>query len=115
MTGGLPLERSQKEATLAVNTMITWMFGVLNPTAARIRTVSGDFMKKKDSWGKAKLAADIILSNPDEFVEIAKKISSKDAGKIDKETKTMLFRMFTRAGYSIEGPSKVDEQTRANQ
>jgi hypothetical protein len=111
MIKGFDLKGPQNNMQIAVNTVTTWVFGVLNPTAARIRTVSGDFMKKHDSWGKAKLAADIILANPDEFVKIAESMAKKDANKIDPATKTMLFRMFTRAGYNIEDPEKQNQQT----
>lgn len=114
MIKGFDLKGPQNNMQIAVNTVTTWVFGVLNPTAARIRTVSGDFMKKHDSWGKAKLAADIILANPDEFIKIAESMAKKNANKIDPTTKTLLFRMFTRSGYNIENPEKQNQQTNKN-
>lgn len=88
----------QNAMRTAIGTLSTWMFGVLNPTAARIKTVTSDLLRKHDPYDKAKLAIDEILSDPHEFVKIAKKMAEKDANKMTPAEKALAFRLLVRTG-----------------
>lgn len=114
MTQGIDHGAPQERARLAVNNLITWTFGVLNPTAAKIRTVSGDYLKKNDSWDMAKQAADVVLADTDLFIKIAQEMIDKKAKQLTPEQKQLMFRVITKAGYNVkkqDRESKIKEQT----
>ncbi len=103
MGGGLPYSKNQTEAVGAVNQITTWIFGVLNPTAARIRTVSSDLMKQNNSGDIARQAGDIILGNAKDFARIAQEIQSKKAKALSPEHKKMMFKWMVKMGIYGDG------------
>lgn len=115
--GGLDINRSGSERTLAVNNVITWVWGVLNPTAARIRTVTGDLLKRYNPKDRAHKAADMIMSDPELFTKIADDMMAQRRNMMDPAEKKTLFRAMVQAGIALPRDEKeltdntVDDQT----
>jgi hypothetical protein len=55
--------KNQKSLTTAITLIQTWVFGVLNPKAARIRTITSNIAREYDSSKIAHQAIDDVLSN----------------------------------------------------
>lgn len=116
-SGGLSFGAGQEKMRTAVNMVTTFIFGVLNPTAARVRTVSGDLLKTYSETDLAKRAGDIILADVDAFYKIAKDITEKGTVVMTDREKRILRQSFYKAGYYLDDDdpmnpeSGLDEQT----
>jgi len=108
---GFDFKEEGKKEQMGINSVLTWMFGVLNPTRARANTIVKDLASKNDLGGVAKTAGDMILANADEFSQIARQIIQKEKGKMSPESKRRLFRMMTQAG--LYSGSETDQQTQS--
>lgn len=106
MGGGLEYTKNQTEHTQGVNQIITWMFGVLNPTAARIRTITSDISKNNNSGDVARQAGDIILANGKQFAEMAQRIVNQQKGKMTPADKKLAYQWLVKSGIYGDG----DEQ-----
>lgn len=116
--GGFDAGASQSARTVGVNTVITWVWGVLNPTAAKLRTVTRDSMNANSAKPVAQQAIDTILADKDAFLKIAQRAHTKEKSKLTLREKQALFRSMVKAGlYEPEDEAKVvgsgdlDEQT----
>lgn len=98
MSKGLDTAASQVKMTSAVRTVSTWLFGVLNPTAAKIQTISKDLLKKNSSHDVANAAADAILSDTDTFLKVAREMQESGKNKLLPSQKKMLFRLAVNTG-----------------
>ncbi len=98
-TGGFDYSKYQVEGQKGVNQVLTWVFGVLNPTAAKIRTISSDLSKQYDSKDIAQEAADIILSDPKEFARVLRDVANNKTKLLTPMQKKILFRLSVKAGY----------------
>jgi hypothetical protein len=114
MGQGLPVGKNQEEATRSVGTIITFIWGVLNPTAAKIRRISSDVLKENDSGVAAGKVIDSILSNSNEFASIARRLAKDQQGKLSPENKKRILKLLTMSG--IYGPgvgeTPLDNQTK---
>lgn len=108
---GFDYKEEGKLEQMSIGSVITWMFGVLNPTSAKLRTITKDLAVKHDVAPAAKTAGDMILANADEFSEIARRIIKEQNGKLSPKDKTQLFRMMTQAG--LYSGSETDQQTQS--
>ena len=108
---GFNFKEEGKKEQMGINSVLTWMFGVLNPTRARANTIVKDLASKHDMTNIAKDAGDMILANADEFSKIARQIIQKEKGKMSPESKRRLFRMMTQAG--LYSGSETDQQTQS--
>lgn len=64
----------QRRGKVAIQSILTWIFGVLNPTAARIRTVTSAYVDEKSVTNDIREITDMVLADPDKFLEIADRI-----------------------------------------
>lgn len=103
---GLPTGDNQQDFKTGVNMVTTWIFGVLNPTAARIRTITNDLSKKYDSKNIAKQAADIILSDAETFSKIAGQVIRDKQRFLTIEQKRMLINSAVKAGIYDPGDTE---------
>jgi len=94
---GFNQSQFQEGMVRSTNQLITWVFGVLNPTAARIRTVTGDLLKEYNPKVQVKTASDDLLANPEKFAEIARKIVLENKGKMSPEDRALIFRGIVNA------------------
>ena len=99
MGGGFSSTQNQTNAVQGVNSVITWIFGVLNPRAAKIRTITSDLMKRNNSGEISNKAVDIILSDPKEFARIAKEVQMSRAKQLTDVQKKTLFRMMNNVAH----------------
>lgn len=107
MGKGLDENASQRNVKVSVQTISTWVFGVLNPTAAKIKTITSDYLNKNNSRNIAKRAAGIILTNPDEAIRWAK-MAQKD--KLSDEAIKEIERAVIRsATYGADRPASEDQ------
>lgn len=106
MGGGLGYNENQTQHVQGVNQLITWLFGVLNPTAARIRTITSDISKQNNSGDIARQAGDIILANAKDFSAMAQKIVNEQKGKMTPADKKLAYKWLVKAGIYGDG----DEQ-----
>lgn len=107
-TGGLDIQSPQTAMTSAVNHAITWVFGVLNPTAARLRTITGSYIKSRNATETARQAADAILSNPEEFSKIVKELQETGSNSLTDGQKRTMFRILVQSGISGLRPEDED-------
>ena len=98
--GGLDFSKYKTEGTYGINQALTMVFGILNPTAAKIRTVSSDLLRTYDPTDKARVVADGILANADEFNKVLERIIAKKSTQLSGQDKKDLFRIFFRTGYT---------------
>lgn len=98
MTGGLDTGSFQAGAVRAVEATITAIWGVLNPTAARLRIVSKDLMRQYNPHDEVKKAADMILSNAPEFTRIAREMMTAKKNTLSREDSITLFRIMLNTG-----------------
>ena len=96
-----------QEATTATNRLIFTLIGPLSRAGTRARALSGAVFQKLDPEQKAMQIYDEILSNPDKFVELAKRYNQKPT---DAATKDMLSRFVMGAG--LKTTAAVDEEDR---
>lgn len=104
---GLNTKQFGEEASKSADSIITWIFGVLDPTAARIRTIKKDLGKAYDPEDQVKRILDTVLSNPDEFTRIAKEVLKNPI--ITTEQKRMMRKALIRGG--LYAGEDTDEQT----
>lgn len=90
--------KNQVEANKAINTMLTWAFGVLNPTAARIRTITSDIMRENSSEATSRKAADNILSSAPRFIEIGRSLLDEIQSKVSPAAKRQIFQFGLKLG-----------------
>lgn len=100
----------------SVNSVITWFLGVLNPTAARVRTITGYYLKNNPTAPQMKEIIDGLLANPDYFVEVANRVKKQgSSAKTKKEVSRYVRSLLTKS--AIYGPQEneqfnpTDEQT----
>jgi hypothetical protein len=115
MGGGLPYAKNKTEATGAVNQIITFVFGVLNPTAAKIRTISGDVLRNSTAGDKARLAGDLILANGKDFAKIAQELTNAKAKVLSPQQKKMVYKWITKMGIYGDGDEMPDLGTQTNE
>lgn len=107
---------TQTMGSQGLNSILTWFFGVLNPTAARIRTISGYYMKNNPTAPQMREIIDGILADPDYFVDIAKRIQKNNKSKEVRKEVTKYVKSFLIKG-AMYGPQEneqfnsVDQQT----
>lgn len=55
----------------SINTGITWVFGILNPTAARLRTITSDLIENADPENTVLRFIDDFMAEPEKWLKIA--------------------------------------------
>lgn len=116
MGAGFNYNAWQEGAYSSTGTILTWIFGVLNPTSAKIRTITKDYFKAHDPKGKVRAAADEVLANPEVFAKIARDIIDSEKSKMSPEMKQLIFRGAVNSGKdhpndSGNKPNKTIDQT----
>lgn len=99
----------------AINTVITWVWGVLNPTAARIRTITGRYVANNQAAPYIKDFLDLVLSDPDEFLKVADRISKYKQPFLSEQDKKILMKALQKGGLygtqeNEDGPGSLDAQ-----
>lgn len=89
---------NQKRMSHAVQMFSTWAFGVLNPTAARIKTITGHLLREYDSNPLAHEAIDNVLSNNQLLRDNLKRMIEETKTKISPEEKQMMKRLGLQLG-----------------
>lgn len=111
---GLDFQGGQTRFTTAMNLVTTWMFGVLNPKAARIRTVTGSLSKTYSEKEIAKVAGDIILADPKRFSEVLDGLVAKNQIVLTDREKAILRRSAYKAGYMMDDENESDLNNQTN-
>lgn len=98
----------QKAGQVGVNSVITWFFGVLNPRAAALRTVTGNYMNKNTVTPYIEEILDEVLANPKEYVRIAEQILAQEKrSKILPDVKRLVKRAMLRGTmYAADGDQR---------
>ena len=100
--------KQQKNFRVAVQTVLTWMFGVLNPTAARIRTITSQYGADNTVTPEIKDIIDTVFADPDAFIRIAERVKNQSVSTVDRTTKMMLRRALVKGGvYSSTDEDKT--------
>lgn len=94
MGQGLDHKANQGAMRSAVTGITTFIFGVLNPTAAKISVISRDFLKKYDSTDMSMMAGDKILANSAEFMRILKKMEAEKRMELTPQEKMIIRKSF---------------------
>lgn len=108
---GVDVQQFGTEASKNVNTIITWIFGVLNPTAAKLRTVTGQLAKEYDPQDQAREILDNVLANPDEFVRVANEVLRDKATVLSDEQQRVLRKALVKGVQYGTSRDDVDQQT----
>lgn len=115
MGSGYDVTRNRTLADKARNAIITFGFGVLNPTAARIRIMTGEAMSTRDSVSTAKEAMDDILSNSETFLSVMEKMKKENRVILDDADKRLLRKVFVpglRTSAGQEDKKDTEDQTK---
>lgn len=94
--------KPQVELRSVVNNVITWTFGILNPTAARLRTITGDVINKYDATNRTHQAADNILSDPDLFAKHLESVINENKNKLTPAERQTIFRFGVNIGLDMK-------------
>ena len=98
-----------KKAMQAVDRTVTLTVGVLSRLGARIRSgASGYIMNKVDPKDSLRVF-DALMSDPDYFLEIAKRVTKKDS-EVDPEGAMLLRRWLIRSGIYSEDNEPNEEE-----
>lgn len=104
-------QASKTKGGMAINTLITWVFGVLNPKAARIRTVTGSIVKRSDQEDTLKNFVDLVLSSPDEFLKAVDQYVMKGPQlPLSNDDRTRLLNLMIRQGF-VSDRNETQRQT----
>jgi hypothetical protein len=68
---GMHLGEVDKNMGFALNRIITWVWGVLNPTAARVRTITSQYLNANPANPYLKDYLDKVMANSDLLIDIA--------------------------------------------
>jgi hypothetical protein len=101
----------QSQGAQGLNSIITWFFGVLNPTAATIRTVSSGFMKENSISPAIRDIMDRALADPDYFLQVAKRIQNKQLNAKTREIIGAYLRKALTRGVLYQDKPATEEQT----
>lgn len=94
MGQGFDHKANQTAFSSAVRGITTFIFGVLNPTAAKISVISRDFLKKYDSTDLSMMAGDKILANSEEFLKILRKMEAEKRMELSPQEKMIIRKSF---------------------
>lgn len=95
----------RKSASGGVDFIITQVFGALNRMGARVRSGAGRVLNKLDPKDTAAVMLDKLMSDPHEFVKIAKEVQKSKEAKLTPEVKKRLYQFF-----SIAVPNALDSE-----
>lgn len=105
----------EKESRMSVDKLITLVFGPLDRTGARLRTLTGQYVDSKNMSQYAKAFIDEVLANPQAFDDALEALKRSRAGMISAETKKMLKKSFYRGVFrrmgASDAPEPIDQQT----
>lgn len=76
-----------------IDRIITWAFGILNPRAARIRTVTGQILSGADPTDALKDFLDGVTSNPEELEKIIQEMLKKEQRQLTGAQKDAIARI----------------------
>lgn len=109
---GFNAKQNQKNLRTALALVETWMFGVLNPTRARIDKITSQLAEKYDSTSTAHQAIDNILSDNQEMKKAMQALITKASKQLDPETWKKLYAGAARLGlYEIRPQTNLKFQT----
>lgn len=105
---------ANREGLKAFNSVVTLIWGVLDPTAAKIRVTAGQLASKYDPEDQVKTILDKMMSDPDEFIRIAEDILKAETPVLSTEMKQRVFKALTKAGIYSESEDQFerDSQTK---
>jgi hypothetical protein len=93
------------EQIAAVNRGITATLGVLSRVGARIRTTATGFLQRNFDEQAFLQMSDALMANPDEFIDVARRVINQD-NQIDR---TVMYQMLVRIGIYREGDDEQRE------
>ena len=107
---GQSITADKTEAISAANKLITLSFGALSRVGARIRaSATGIINDKVNPEGSVRLAEE-LLSRPDEFLEVARKVVPDPGTGMTEEQMDILYAWMVRSGiYSEEDESSEQD------
>lgn len=94
---GNSITSDKAQATAAVNKLVTLTFGALSRIGARVRSgASGIVNEALDGANSARIAEE-LLSNPQRFVEIARKVIPKEGDSLTQEQLDLFYAWAVRS------------------
>lgn len=111
MGQGLDTSQNQGLAVKAANNVITFVWGVLNPTAAKVRIITNDYMKSKSATDISRMAGDNILSSADTFRKVLKQMEAEKRFSLSPSEK-MIIRKSLIPGYKATREEESSDQTK---
>lgn len=107
---GNSITADKTEAIAAANKLVTLTFGALSRIGARVRASFTGFINDKINPAASVRLAETLLSNPDEFVEIARKVIPDPDKGMSQEQMDLLYAWAIRSGiYSEEDESSEQD------
>mgnify|MGYP000851157681 CR=1 FL=1 len=101
----------RKAASGGVDFLITQAFGALNRVGARVRSGAGRILNRVDPKDTAAVMMDKLMSDPHEFVKIAKEIEKSKQKNLSPELKKRLYQFFSISGaYALDGEDQQTEE-----
>ena len=113
--GGVDPKSGEKQSRMALDKIITLVFGPLDRTGARLRTLTGQYVDAANMSAYAKAFIDEVLANPQAFDDALTVLQTSRAGMVSAETKKMLrkslYRGVLRRMGASDAPEPIDQQT----
>lgn len=94
---GNSITADKAAAITAVNKLITLTFGALSRIGARIRSGASGYITEALDGGESARIAEELLSNPERFVEIARKVVPADNAAVTQEQIELLYAYLIRS------------------
>lgn len=93
----------------AAHILTTWTFGVLNRTAARVRSGVGGYLSINRKAGSVDEIYHQLLNDPAYFSDVLKRLAnSTKKGVMSKETKEILWDVMTRVHVPLQDTNQPD-------
>lgn len=109
---GLSATENQSSFRTALSTIQTWVFGVLNPRAARVRTVTSNLAEAYNSTNKSHEAIDNILSDNQALKSAMVKLIEKTKSQISPAMYKTLWEGAAKMGlFETRKSNGLDFQT----
>jgi hypothetical protein len=106
---GLPLQTKGglfKSATFAANFLINSTLGVLNPTATKVRNITGAALRSAEGDKAALELMERIHADPDYALGLLKKLENSATSGLSKDGKNIMWRIGVMTGLYAGGEDK---------
>lgn len=109
--GGVNPDAGARLSKMSVDKLITLVFGPLDRTGARLRTLTGQYVESAKLGDYAKAFIDEVLSNPEAFDAALTKLQKANSPLVSKQNKQLIYKSLIRGVMRRMGESEAPEPT----